>query len=241
MERQRANAGFPVNSQWSEMSKQQQPIGLDQQQVYKTHNRDMTKHRRAHLGTSVICSYTQTWAEHIRSIAQSLYSMFPNAVNPLVRQLGRYLAYSRDMWKHAKTCTRIQNSISAFSPDGVSLIVEAISGNDPNCWAHNSEVSAPNSDQDQSPPLHCSDQSFPWWNSYSKRAKNRFCKRTLAMQGCGQAVKFCLSPALNGNSMEEVITRASHLWLRLRFTSLILMTKHRHSEESHNKMAETLV
>ena len=36
-------------------------------------------------------------AEHIRSIAQSLYSTFPDAENPLVRQLGRYLAYSRDV------------------------------------------------------------------------------------------------------------------------------------------------
>ena len=79
-------------------------------------------------------------AEHIRSIAQSLYSTFPDAENPLVRQLGRYLAYSRHVWKHVKTCTRIQNSISAFSPDGVSLIVEAFSWHDPNCWAHNPEV-----------------------------------------------------------------------------------------------------
>ena len=36
-------------------------------------------------------------AEHIRSIAQSLYSTFPDAENPLVRQLGRYLVYSRDV------------------------------------------------------------------------------------------------------------------------------------------------
>ena len=34
----------------------------------------------------------------------------------------------------------LQNSISAFSPDGGSLIVEAFSWNDPNCWAHNPEV-----------------------------------------------------------------------------------------------------
>ena len=36
-------------------------------------------------------------AEHIRNIAQSLFSTFPDAENPLVRQLGRYLAYSRDV------------------------------------------------------------------------------------------------------------------------------------------------
>ena len=36
-------------------------------------------------------------AEHIRSIAQSLYCMFPDVENPLVRQLGGYLAYSRDV------------------------------------------------------------------------------------------------------------------------------------------------
>ena len=66
-------------------------------------------------------------AEHIRNIAQSLYSMFPAAENPLVRQLGRYLAYSRDVGKHVETCRRIQNSISAFSLDGVSLIMEALS------------------------------------------------------------------------------------------------------------------
>ena len=61
-------------------------------------------------------------AEHIRSFAQSLYSTFSDAENPLVRQLGRYLAYSRDI----KTCTRKKKSM-AFSTDGVSLIVEAFS------------------------------------------------------------------------------------------------------------------
>ena len=90
-------------------------------------------------------------AEHIRSIAESLYSTFPDAENPPVWQLGSYLAYSRDVWKLVKTCTRVQNSISAFSPDGVSLIVEAFTWNNPNCWVHNPEVSKPNSDQDQSP------------------------------------------------------------------------------------------
>ena len=54
-------------------------------------------------------------AEHFRSIAQSIYS----TENPRVRQLGRYLAYSRDVWKFVKICTWIQNYISAFSPDGV--------------------------------------------------------------------------------------------------------------------------
>ena len=133
-------------------------------------------------------------AEHIRSIAQSFYSMLPNAENPQVRQLGRYLAYPRDVWKLFKTAwgyrglltpakhalhllgllrkqvtesllvwqlnglTPTQEmSAQAFSPDGVSLIVEAFSWNDPNCWAHNPEILKPNSDQDQSPPLCCSD------------------------------------------------------------------------------------
>ena len=36
-------------------------------------------------------------AEHIGSIAQSLYSTFPVAENPLVRHRGRYLAYSSDV------------------------------------------------------------------------------------------------------------------------------------------------
>ena len=36
-------------------------------------------------------------AEHIRNIAQSLYPTFPDTENPLVWQLGRYLAYSRDV------------------------------------------------------------------------------------------------------------------------------------------------
>ena len=35
-------------------------------------------------------------AEHIRSIEQSLDSILPDAENPLVQQLGRYLAYPRD-------------------------------------------------------------------------------------------------------------------------------------------------
>ena len=34
--------------------------------------------------------------EHMRNIAQSLDSTLPNAKNPLVRQLGRYLIYPRD-------------------------------------------------------------------------------------------------------------------------------------------------
>ena len=36
-------------------------------------------------------------SEHIWIISQSLYSMFPDAENPLVRHLGRYIAYSRDV------------------------------------------------------------------------------------------------------------------------------------------------
>ena len=35
--------------------------------------------------------------EHISGTAQSLYSTFPNVENPLVQQLGRYLAYSSDV------------------------------------------------------------------------------------------------------------------------------------------------
>ena len=35
--------------------------------------------------------------EHNRSIAQSLYSAFPDVENPLVWQLGRYHTYSRNV------------------------------------------------------------------------------------------------------------------------------------------------
>ena len=43
--------------------------------------------------------------------------------------------------------TRQQNSISAFSPDGVSLTVGIFSRSGLNYWAHNPKVSSPNSDQ----------------------------------------------------------------------------------------------
>ena len=42
-----------------------------------------------------------------------------------------------------------QNFMSSFSPDGVSLTVEAFSWSGPNYWAHNSEVSTLNNDHDQ--------------------------------------------------------------------------------------------
>ena len=145
-------------------------------------------------------------AEHIRSIAQSVYSTFPNVENPLVRQLEWYLAYSRDVWKLFKICTRIQNSISAFSPDGVSLIVEAFSWNDPNCWTHNPEVSKPNTVaiRIKAPfVLFWSEFSvvFPGCKANARRVTPKgpwtdFAKKTLATQGCGRTVKFCLCPAL---------------------------------------------
>ena len=57
--------------------------------------------------------------------------------------------------------THQRNSIMAFSPDGVSLTVEAFSWSGPNYWAHNPEVLVSNSEHDQSPPFSL------FWSGFS--------------------------------------------------------------------------
>ena len=141
-------------------------------------------------------------AEHIRSIAQSLYSTFPDAENPLVRQLGRYLAYSRDVWEHVKSCTKIQNSILAFIPDGVSLIVEASAETIPTSGLTIQKSKIQIAIRITAPfVLFRSGSSVVvrWMPEQLPRKGHgpTLQRKTLATQGCGLAVKFCLRPALN--------------------------------------------